>query len=200
MAIRHHPLDHPRQWCAGRCIALVSLLFRKMMGRGGEGRGGGAYCRGSLVWYYGPREWVGACKIKGLRACSREYGICVWLRVPVAKHRILECKKKGKALGTRLECKARFCRPQGTCIQMTSLAEHFVMFTSFLATTRSISLYIYSNSLPRPYLTFYAHPPPPDRASRGSAIHVFLVNMVVTGFQIQGKCKFVRVKYTSSHL
>ena len=49
MAIRHHP----RQWCAGRCIALVSLLFRKMMGRGGEGRGGGAYCRGSLVWYYG---------------------------------------------------------------------------------------------------------------------------------------------------
>ena len=66
-----------------------------------------------ILW---PRGWVGACKIEGLGACSREYGICVRLRVPVAKHRILECKKKGKALGTRFECKARFCRPQGTCL------------------------------------------------------------------------------------
>ena len=35
-------------------------------------------------------------------------------------------------------------------------------------------------------------PPPPSRVKWSAP------KLVVTGFQIQGKCKFVRVKYTSS--
>ena len=43
--------------------------------------------------------------------------------------------------------------------------------------TNPVGVEFYSNSLPLPSLTFYG-PPPPPRASRGFAIHVFLVSNV----------------------
>ena len=68
--------------------------------------------------------------------------------------------------------------------------------------TNPVGVELDSNSLPLPSLTFYgpSPTPPPPRASRGSAIHVFLVSNVNAFFCRNkfGMYKFSAISVTES--
>ena len=67
--------------------------------------------------------------------------------------------------------------------------------------TNPVGVELYSNSPPLPSLTFYGpSPPPTPRASRGSAIHVFLVSNVNAFFCRNkfGMYKFSAISVTES--